>query len=63
MSEKCRQKQTNAVLVLLILCGSIEFGNKPRQVCRGPWTGLAQTLKNAYTFGTRSRTGIWESGA
>src|SRR5947207_11597084 len=42
--------------------GSIEFVDKPCQACRSPRTGFAQTLKNAYPFGTRCRAGIWESG-
>ena len=61
-SEKHKER-TNAALAFLILDGSIEFGDKPCQVCCGPHTGFAQTLQNAYPFGTRCRTGIWESGA
>src|SRR6266478_2098502 len=57
------QKQTNAVSVFPSLYGPIEFGGKPRQACCSPRTGFAQTLKNAYPFGTRCRAGIWESGA
>ena len=45
------------------LYGPIEFGDKPCQACCSPRTGFAQTLKNAYPFGTRCRAGIWESGA
>jgi hypothetical protein len=55
--------QTNAASVFPILDGSIEFGDKLCQVCRSPQTGFAQTVKNAYPFGTRRRAGIWESGA
>jgi hypothetical protein len=57
------QNQTNAASAFPILDGSIEFGDKRCQVCRSPRTGFAQTLKNAYPFGTRRRAGIWESGA
>jgi hypothetical protein len=57
------QKQTNAVSVFPSLYGSIEFGDNPCQICRSPWTGFAQALKNAFPFGARSCAGIWESGA
>ena len=57
------QKQTNAAWAFPMLDGSIEFGDKPCQVRRGPRTGFAQTLKNAYPFGTRRCAGIRESGA
>jgi hypothetical protein len=53
----------NAASAFPILDGAIEFGDKLCQVCRSPQTGFAQTLKNAYPFGTRGRTGIRESGA
>jgi hypothetical protein len=46
-----------------ILDGSIQFGDKPCQVCCGQRTGFAQAFKNAYPFGTRRRANIWESGA
>ncbi len=51
MSEKC-QKPTNAASVFPVLKGSIQFGDKPGEFCRRPRTGFAQTLKNAYPFGT-----------
>jgi hypothetical protein len=35
MSQMCHE-QTNAAFAFLILDGSIEFGDKPCQVCCGP---------------------------
>jgi hypothetical protein len=61
MSQTCNNRRPNADQSRLV--GMIEFGDKPCQVCCGPRTGFAQTLKNAYPFGSRRRAGIPESGA